>query len=126
VFRTWICGSSIGCGKYATAALAYLVRCIANEASPDATADGGPRLRRGDINRGLGLDVRFNRRLVQSDWEKRRISGDSQKEEKMVLRSQIVRPQTEINDANNIARARNVVARWQRGVVCPISAGALG
>jgi hypothetical protein len=55
-----VCG---GCGKHATAALAYSL-VVAVE---DPT-DRGPRTRR-PISRGLGWDVGFNRRLVQSDWK---------------------------------------------------------
>lgn len=106
VFGTWIGGNGIGCGMHATAALAHLVRRIANEAGPGATADGGPRMR-SDISLGLGLEVRFDRRLVQSDWKERRLATgrDKEDEENNGLRLQIVQSHTEINDANNFACA---------------------
>jgi hypothetical protein len=61
-----------GGGQYAAAALAYSL-VVAVE---DPT-DRGPRARQ-PISRGLGGDVGFNRRLVQSDW-KHDVSVDLQR-----------------------------------------------
>jgi hypothetical protein len=61
-----------GC-KHATATFAHSVL-----AAVENPADGGPRSRRPISRGGFGLDVGFNRRLVQSDWKALHVSSGSQ------------------------------------------------